>query len=114
MNTFSIDYGSGHIAVNVNNYFVKADLTSIKKFFKLARDFCTNKQKNELADAISKSKTYWEQRYEKRNKNYGVESEVVRLLTPSTPLQMTKLKAKLDRVIEILALENWRNEKSEH
>ena len=108
MDTFSINYGSGHIDVNVNNYFVKADLTSIKKFFKLARDFCTNTQKNELTDAISKSKAYWEQRYEKRNENCGVESVVANLLTPSTPLQMTKLRAKLDRVIEILKAENWR------
>ena len=105
MDIFSINYGSGHIDVNVSNYFVKADLTSIKKLFKLARDFCTDKQKNELISAIKDSKNYWQKMFD--NRAYGG-SSVATMLTPSTPLQMTKLKAKLDRVIEILALENWR------
>ncbi len=110
MKNFKIEYGNGFISVDVHNYFAKADLPSIKKLFKIAKNFCTETQKSELIQALRTSKEYWAKKSNRYS--YPHHKSLLDDLTPTTEKQLAKLHAKIDRIIEILQTENWKNETS--
>ena len=107
MKTFVITYPNGYIELNVNNYFVKATLPSIKKMFKFARLHCNEKQRSELLQALKKSKKYWDEISRKIYRLSYVNNQVPHELAPRTEKQRCDLQAKLNRVIEILNAEKW-------
>lgn len=115
MENFNIEYGKGFISVNVHNYFAKDDLPSIKKLFKIAKDFCTEIQKSELIQALKNSKEFWTKKYKTLNRRaigLSYHKSVSDNLTPTTEKQLAKLHTKIDRIIEILQMENWKDETS--
>lgn len=122
MKTFVITYPNGYIELNVNNYFVKATLPNIKKMFKFARLYCTEKYKAELIRELQNSKKYWNEVHHKvnigntfwinskiksREQEENCISPITRELAPNTEKQRRDLQAKLDRIIEILKAEKW-------
>ena len=109
--------------VNVNNYFAKATLPNIKKMFKFARLYCTEKYKAELIRELQNSKKYWNAVHHKvnigntfwinskiksREQEENYISPITQKLAPNTEKQRRNLQAKLDRIIEILNAEKWR------
>lgn len=47
-NIFRVDYPTGYIEVNVGNFFGTADKKKIKKLLKLAKQHCTDSQREDL------------------------------------------------------------------
>lgn len=122
MKNFLILYPRGYIELNINNYFVKASLPSIKKMFKLARLHSKEKYRAALLHELRKSKKYWDEMYHKANRGhiFWVDGAIganlkdedrlsprIIELAPRTEKQWRNLQAKLDRVIEILNAEKW-------
>lgn len=107
MKTFVITYPNGFIELNINNYFVKAILPSIKKMFKFARLYCNEKHKSELIQALKESKRYWDKISRKVHRLSCVNNQVTYEFAPRTEKQRCDLQAKLNRVIEILKAEKW-------
>ena len=107
MKTFVITYPNGSIELNVNNYFVKATLPSIKKMFKFARLHCNENQRSELLQALKRSKKYWDETSRKIYSLNYTNNRIIHMLSPRTEKQRCDLQAKLNRVIEILNAEKW-------
>lgn len=108
---------NGKIAVNVYTYFIKAGLPDIKKFFKLAKEYCTGEQRKQIINDLNTVKTFWLKEYNYiqylMQNHSSITFTVLRPFIdfyPSTTKKSEKLQNKLDKVLALLKDSQWSDE----
>ena len=105
MEQFVVKWSTGRISVNINNYFAKANISDIKKFFKICEQHSTEEDRKNLIDDLEKSKIYWAERFD--NSYRGALSPTLLNVIPRTVKQLENLLKKLDKAVEYLYISHW-------
>ena len=112
---FSIKWETGHIDMNVHNFFTRMDMETIKKTLRLARKHCSEAERQELLSALEEEKVKREEAIRAASslrreldkifagyiKGYEPES------ASSAEKKLVWQKARLEKVIQAISGEEW-------
>ena len=101
---FSVVYPTGNISIIVENYVAKATIPTAKQLFKLAKQCCTESDKQQLITDLQTSKTYWSDWLDQFQRGKVLAKY---MWVPTTTTQIYNLHKKIDKLIEYLKKDTW-------
>lgn len=112
---FRIEYPTGHMDLNVRNFFWEADMQRIRKVLRLAKEHCTDVQRHTLISLLQKECKFAQDALDDMN---GLEQKLEELIAPfgfclcATGLLVPKKHLsrrieKYGRVVELLSEARW-------
>lgn len=110
---FRIEYPTGHMDLNVRNFFWEADMRRIRKVLRLAKEHCTDAQRHTLISLLQKECKFAQDALDEMA---GLEQKLGELIAPfglyATGLLVPKKHLsrrieKYGRVVELLLEARW-------
>ncbi len=115
LNLFRIEWKTGCMEINVDRFFINSPINNVKKFFKLARKNCTDKQRQRLISTLERLienrneglntlATQYDQ-YARLLSEFSIMANRAFLYAPEKIIkeQCTKIK----KIIQLLSKERW-------
>ena len=114
-NIFHIEWDTGFVDVDVSTFFVEANVSKLKKLYKLARQYSTEEERLTLLDALSQEDKKRKELLDALNDLSRKKAELARSLYPVAPAQvqgwaekqLVKDRTRLAKAIELLKEEEW-------
>jgi len=114
-NIFHIEWYTGFIDVKVSTFFVEANVSKLKKLYKLARQYSTEEDRLALLEALSQEDKKRKELLDALNDLSRKKAELASSLYPMAPAQgqgwaekqLVKDRARLAKAIKLLKEEEW-------
>lgn len=112
---FHIKWDTGFMDVNISTFFVEANAAKVKKLYRLARQYCTEEERQYLLDALSQEDKERERLLDALRELSRMKSKLANdfyqmKLAPEegwAEKQLVKDRARLAKAISLLTEERW-------